>query len=85
MINLIHYIKKGKLPPLSNADLQRYGKELITPFPGLPEFFKEQLGIETLLIDPVANLEINSRIKSEVAQLSTVGFTVAVGLALKEG
>jgi len=39
MINLILYIKKGTLPPLSNADLQRYGKELITPFPGLPEFF----------------------------------------------
>ena len=53
--------------------------------PGLSEFFREQLGIETLLIDPVANLEVNARIKSEVAQLSTVGFTVAVGLALKEG
>ncbi len=39
MINLILHIKKGKLPQLSNADLQRYGKELITPFPGLPEFF----------------------------------------------
>lgn len=39
MINLLLYIKKGKLPPLSNADLQNYGKELIIPFPGLPEFF----------------------------------------------
>ena len=39
MNNLILYIKEGKLPPLSNADLQRYGKELITTFPGLPEFF----------------------------------------------
>ncbi len=39
MINLILYIKNGKLPPLSNADLQRYGKELIKPYPGLPDFF----------------------------------------------
>lgn len=52
--------------------------------PGLPEFLKEQLGIDAQLIDPVASLEINGRIKSEVAQLSTVGFTVAVGLALKK-
>ena len=39
MINLILYIREGKLPPLSNADLQKYGKELIIPYPGLPEFF----------------------------------------------
>ncbi|MDP3698560.1 MAG: haloacid dehalogenase-like hydrolase [Nanoarchaeota archaeon] len=39
MINLLLYIKKGKLPPLSNADLQRYGKEFITSYPGLPDFF----------------------------------------------
>ncbi len=39
MINLILYIKEGKLPPLSNADLIKYGKELIIPYPGLPEFF----------------------------------------------
>lgn len=38
MINLILYIKKEKLPPLSNADLVRYGG-LLTPYPGLPEFF----------------------------------------------
>ena len=39
MINLIFYINEGKLPPLSNADLQKYGRELIVPYPGLPEFF----------------------------------------------
>lgn len=39
MINLILYIRKGKLSPLSNADLQEYGKELIIPYPGLPDFF----------------------------------------------
>src|SRR3989344_1775819 len=39
MINLILYIKEGKLPALSNADLQKYGKEFINPFPGLPDFF----------------------------------------------
>ncbi|MEK6809855.1 MAG: hypothetical protein AABY40_04215 [Nanoarchaeota archaeon] len=38
MINLLNYIKKGKIPPLSNSDLEKYGA-MIQPFPGLPEFF----------------------------------------------
>ena len=38
MINLLDYIKNGKIPPLSNSDLKQYGT-MITPFPGLPEFF----------------------------------------------
>jgi len=38
MINLLQYIETGKLPPLSNADLKKYGS-LVTAYPGLPEFF----------------------------------------------
>jgi len=38
MINLLNYIKEGKIPPLSNSDLRKYGN-MIIPFPGLPEFF----------------------------------------------
>lgn len=38
MINLLQYIEKGKLPPLSNSDLKKYGS-LVTTYPGLPEFF----------------------------------------------
>lgn len=38
MINLLLYIKNGKLPSLSNANLYDYGA-LISTYPGLPEFF----------------------------------------------
>ena len=39
MTNLLIYIKTGRLPALSNADLQEYGRKFIKPYPGLPEFF----------------------------------------------
>lgn len=52
--------------------------------PGLGSFLTQNLGIETTITDPVSELSISSGIKSEVEQLSTVGFTVAVGLSLKQ-
>lgn len=51
--------------------------------PGLAAYLGKFLGIECQLLDPVSQLEVSSGIKAEVAQLSTIGFTVAVGLALK--
>ena len=51
--------------------------------PGLPEYLTQNLGIQARVEDPIQNLEIKSSLKSEIAQLSTVGFTVAVGLSLK--
>ena len=38
MVSLLKYIEEGKIPPLSNSDLKRYGGA-IRPFPGLPDFF----------------------------------------------
>ncbi|MEK6937438.1 MAG: HAD family hydrolase [Candidatus Woesearchaeota archaeon] len=35
---MLKYVKQGKIPPLSNADLKRYG-EIIPPFSGLPSYF----------------------------------------------
>jgi type IV pilus assembly protein PilM len=51
--------------------------------PGLGEYLSKSLGIPSEVTDPILGLNVNPRIKSEVAQLSTVGFTVAIGLALK--
>ncbi|MEI7578759.1 MAG: type IV pilus assembly protein PilM [bacterium] len=51
--------------------------------PGLNTYLTQNLGIEAFFVDPVAQLEVSGHLKAELAQLSTVGFTVAVGLALK--
>lgn len=51
--------------------------------PGLAQYLSTNLGIQAEVTDPVAGLKIAGKIKSDVAQLSTVGFTVSVGLALK--
>lgn len=52
--------------------------------PGLSPYLAGRLGIPTQVTDPVAGLQMSKHLKSETAQLSTVGFTVAVGLALKQ-
>ncbi|MFQ5493709.1 MAG: type IV pilus assembly protein PilM, partial [Candidatus Dojkabacteria bacterium] len=52
--------------------------------PGLPEFLSKNLGIPARVTDPVDKLKVDSKIKSEVAQLATVGFTVSIGLSLKK-
>lgn len=51
--------------------------------PGLSEFLTTNLGITAEVTDPIAGLKISGRIANEVSQLSTVGFSVSVGLALK--
>lgn len=51
--------------------------------PGLAAYLNQNLGIETVVSDPVSELNLSSRVKNDITQISTVGFTVAVGLALK--
>ncbi len=53
--------------------------------PGILTFMATELGIETALADPFANVEITKSIKSKFEQLSSVGYCVALGLALKTG
>lgn len=52
--------------------------------PGLPDFFTNKLGLETVLVDPVAKLKIANSARKELEQFSSVGFSVAIGLALKD-
>jgi type IV pilus assembly protein PilM len=52
--------------------------------PGLPEYFTAKLGLTSVLVDPVSKLEIADSAKKDLQQLSTVGFSVVVGLGLKE-
>lgn len=53
--------------------------------PGLMMFMASQLGIESALADPFANVEISGRVQSKFKQLSSVGYCVSLGLALKMG
>lgn len=51
--------------------------------PGILTYMAGQLGIETSLADPFANIEITKGIKGKVEQLSSVGYCSSLGLALK--
>jgi type IV pilus assembly protein PilM len=52
--------------------------------PGLPDYLKQQLGLETLLVDPIAKLELSGGLKSKLEQANTLGYSVAIGLGLKD-
>lgn len=52
--------------------------------PGLDAYLEKQLGIPAMLVDPVANVKISADAQSDLQQLSPVGFSVAIGLGLKD-
>lgn len=52
--------------------------------PGLAEYFTDRFGLTSILVDPVARIEVDSGVRKELEQLSPVGFSVAIGLALKD-
>lgn len=53
--------------------------------PGILTYMAGELGIETTLADPFANVEITRGVKGKIPQISSVGFCCALGLALKTG
>jgi len=53
--------------------------------PGLMMHMASQLGIESALADPFANVEVTGRVQSKFKQVSSVGYCVALGLSLKTG
>lgn len=53
--------------------------------PGLLMYIATQIGIETSVADPFGNIAISKRVKSKVEQISSVGYSVALGLSLKSG
>lgn len=52
--------------------------------PGLMQYLTEGLGLETGIADPFANLTISKKIEKDVSQVSSVGYSVSIGLALKK-
>lgn len=51
--------------------------------PGLAEYLTQSLGIPATVNDPVLSLKMDDKLRTEIAQISTIGFSVALGLALK--
>lgn len=50
---------------------------------GLSDYISNRLNIRTVVADPIEKLKINNSAKSNLETLSSVGFTVALGLAMK--
>lgn len=53
--------------------------------PGILTYMASELGIETSMADPFANVEIARGLRGKVQQVSSVGYCVPLGLALKAG
>lgn len=51
--------------------------------PGLSTFLSLNLGLPVKLFDPVSALALSSSVQTEIAKYNSIGFTVAIGLALK--
>ena len=51
--------------------------------PGLAEHLSEVIGIPSKVNDPVLGLSMSKKLSEEVGQISSIGFSVALGLALK--
>lgn len=51
--------------------------------PGLSEYLTEVLGIPSKVNDPVLGLNMSKKLREEIGQISTIGFSVSLGLALK--
>ncbi len=49
----------------------------------LDKYLSKKIGVPVELINPLENIEIDKGIKSELSKSSPVGYTVAIGLALK--
>lgn len=51
---------------------------------GLPAYFTQKFGLTAVLVDPVARLVVDSSVRAELERVSAVGFSVAIGLAIKD-
>lgn len=51
--------------------------------PGLTEYLTQNLEIPVSINNPVLSLKIDEKLTTEISQISTIGFSVALGLALK--
>ncbi len=52
--------------------------------PGLQEYLKEKLQLDSELVDPVAKMSVSKDAKSKLDQIGSAGFSVALGLGLKD-
>ena len=80
-INKIINFLKINLPDFAPNEMFLVGEGSLLP--GLTTFFNLNLGLPVKLVDPLSILEVSDMAKSELANLSSAAYTVAIGLALK--
>lgn len=51
--------------------------------PGLADYLSQMIGIPSVVKDPVSTLKVEDKLNAEISQINTIGFSVALGLALK--
>jgi type IV pilus assembly protein PilM len=51
--------------------------------PGLADYLTQTMGIPSRVVDPIMSLKVDNKLQTEISQINTAGFSVAVGLALK--
>lgn len=52
--------------------------------PGLSQFVKDNIGLECTLVDPIQALKLTGTAEKDLQQLSPTGFSVSIGLSLKD-
>jgi type IV pilus assembly protein PilM len=77
---ILNFIKLN-LPDFAPTELLLSGEGSLLP--GLVSFMNASIGLPVKLIDPLTVLQISSQAKNQLTNLSGIGFTVSVGLALK--
>jgi len=51
--------------------------------PGLSTYLTTKLGITSQIVNPISELKVSSILLGRIAQMSTAGFAVSIGLAMK--
>jgi type IV pilus assembly protein PilM len=52
--------------------------------PGLAEYLSQKLGLEATLVNPLTNIQLGGGTQKKTEQLNLLGFTVCLGLGLKD-
>ncbi|MFS8130888.1 MAG: type IV pilus assembly protein PilM [Candidatus Dojkabacteria bacterium] len=76
---LTYYQEKIGGEPIKDIFLTGGGSGL----PKLDEYIKSKTGIETVLVDPLKNIEVDGGMAQKIKEINVRSFNVALGLALK--
>ncbi len=73
---------KEKVADSDAQELYLCGEAVLLP--GLVEYLHDKLNLKTRLVDPIAQMKVDAAAKEQLEQLKVVGYSVAIGLGLKD-